>query len=131
MSSDRITATYRIETPLEPERAAEMIAGEQSSGTFVAVPGETEELRSRFGARVENVIPVVAYDSPSLPGSRVRTDRPKFTRAEVTISWPLENVGYNLPVLISTLCGNLFELAELSGLKLMDIEFPPSFAQYF
>jgi ribulose-bisphosphate carboxylase large chain len=134
-AAERIIATYRIETPLPPHRAAEVLAGEQSSGTFVAVPGETTDLRERFRARVENVIPVVAYEEPTLPGSRAkgnnRGDAVAYTRAEVTVSWPLENVGYNLPTLVSTLCGNLYELAELSGLKLMDVEFPPSFAQVF
>ena len=31
------------------------MAGEQSSGTFVAVPGETAELKERAGARVERL----------------------------------------------------------------------------
>ena len=31
------------------------MAGEQSTGTFVRVPGETEELRERFRARVERI----------------------------------------------------------------------------
>ena len=44
---DQILATYLIETPLEVERAAEMIAGEQSCGTFVRVKGETDELQAR------------------------------------------------------------------------------------
>ena len=52
---ERITATYYIETPYAPEKAAAVLAGEQSSGTFVAVPGETEELKQRFAARVESV----------------------------------------------------------------------------
>jgi ribulose-bisphosphate carboxylase large chain len=132
MSAERITATYRVETPYPPEEAAEILAGEQSSGTFVAVPGETAELRDRFRAKVENVIHVVTFDRPSLPGSRYR-GRPAhaFHRVEIRLSWPLENVGYNLPVLVSTLCGNLWELAEFSGLRLMDVEFPPSFAQMF
>src|SRR5258708_7372401 len=47
---DRVFATYLIETPLPLQQAAEVLAGEQSSGTFVAVPGETAELRERFGA---------------------------------------------------------------------------------
>ena len=50
---ERITATYFIETPNKPEKAAEVLAGEQSSGTFVAVPGETAELKERFAAKVE------------------------------------------------------------------------------
>jgi ribulose-bisphosphate carboxylase large chain len=132
ISSERITATYRIETPLPPHRAAEVLAGEQSSGTFVAVPGETAGLRERFRARVEEVVALEGSDAPALPGSRIRGEAPRqFHRAEVTVSWPLENVGHNLPTLVSTLCGNLYELAEFSGLKLMDVNFPASFAQVF
>jgi ribulose-bisphosphate carboxylase large chain len=41
---ERITGTYFIETPLSLAKAVEVLAGEQSSGTFVAVPGETAEL---------------------------------------------------------------------------------------
>lgn len=128
---ERIKAVYRVETPLEIERAAEVLAGEQSCGTFVDVPGEAE-LRQRFRARVENCIPIVAYSGPALPGSRaIDGTEPVYVRGEVTISWPLENIGYNLPVLISTLCGNLFELAEFSGIKLMQVEFPASFQQFY
>jgi ribulose-bisphosphate carboxylase large chain len=43
----------------------------------------------------------------------------------VTVSWSLENVGTNLPTLLSTVCGNLYELRELSGLRLLDVELPP------
>ena len=39
MSQDRVLATYLIETPHALEHAAAVIAGEQSSGTFVSVPG--------------------------------------------------------------------------------------------
>jgi ribulose-bisphosphate carboxylase large chain len=130
--AERITATYHIETPLPPHRAAEVLAGEQSSGTFVSVPGETADLRERFRARVESVSPLDAHDRPSLPGSRFKGgDAARYTRAEVKISWPLENVGHNLPTIVSTLCGNLYELAEFSGLKLMDVEFPASFGHAF
>jgi ribulose-bisphosphate carboxylase large chain len=132
MSSERIQGTYLIETPLEIERAAEVLAGEQSSGTFVAVPGETEELRQRFGAKVERITEIdSAARTPSLPGSRHKIARPIYRRAEVIVSWPLENVGHNLPTLVSTLQGNLYELSQFSGLKLMDLEVPASFARAF
>jgi ribulose-bisphosphate carboxylase large chain len=42
MGSGRVRATYRIETAASPEQAAEVMAGEQSTGTFVRVPGETD-----------------------------------------------------------------------------------------
>jgi ribulose-bisphosphate carboxylase large chain len=53
MKNDSILATYLIETRGAVEQAAEALAGEQSSGTFVEVPGETDSLRERFGARIE------------------------------------------------------------------------------
>jgi hypothetical protein len=65
---ERITAKYFIETPLHPERAAAILAGEQSSGTFVSVPGETEELKQQFAARVESVTPYDTVSEPSIPG---------------------------------------------------------------
>jgi ribulose-bisphosphate carboxylase large chain len=126
---ERIHATYFIETPLDVNQAAATLAGEQSSGTFVAVPGETEELKQRFAARVEKITPLETVTSPSLPGARSASG--KFQQAEVVVSWSLENVGYNLPTLVSTIQGNLYEITAFTGLKLMDIELPPSFAEQF
>lgn len=124
---ERIFATYLIETPLPVEKAAATLAGEQSSGTFVEVPGETAELKQRFAARVEKITPLESVSEPSLPGARAG----KFQRAEVIVSWSLENMGYNLPTLVSTIQGNLYELSQFSGLKLMNVELPPSFAEHF
>jgi ribulose-bisphosphate carboxylase large chain len=126
---ERLFATYLIQTPLAVEKAAAVLAGEQSSGTFVAVPGETEELKNRFAARVEKITPLEIVSEPSLPGCRGAND--KFQRAEIIVSWSVENFGFNLPTLISTVQGNLYELPQFSGLKLMDLEFPPSFAKHF
>ncbi|HWB90285.1 MAG TPA: ribulose-bisphosphate carboxylase large subunit family protein [Puia sp.] len=127
---ERITALYYIETPLRPEAAAEILAGEQSSGTFVAVPGETEELKARFAARVESVEHLETVDTPAIPGGAGFQKGP-FHRAAVRVSWSVENAGYNLPVLVSTVQGNLYELAAFTGLKLMDLDIPPSFCGHF
>jgi ribulose-bisphosphate carboxylase large chain len=132
--TDRIIAKYFVETPHPVEYAVEGIAGEQSSGTFVAVPGETEELKIRARARVESITPLETVDTPSLRGSRPpkgQTGAPKYHRAEVVLSFPINNVGPNLPTLVSTVCGNLYELSELSGLKLLDLELPPVFAERY
>ena len=125
---DRISATYLIETPLPVEQAAASLAGEQSSGTFVAVPGETGELKRRFAARVEKITPLEVVAKPGLPGARRANG---FQRAAIVVSWSVENVGCNLPTLVSTVQGNLYELSQFSGLKLMDLELPPSFVQHF
>ncbi len=126
---ERIVATYFIETPLSPTQAAEVLAGEQSSGTFVAVPGETAELKERFAARVESVEVVNLVHQPSIPSDK--NTSPEYHQAFVKISWSVENFGYNLPVLISTLQGNLYELRQFTGLKLMDIDFPDSYVKHF
>src|SRR6185295_5358158 len=126
---ERIVATYYIETPFDPEKAAAVLAGEQSSGTFIAVPGETEELKQRFAARVEKVTPLETVAAPAMPGASSSSGH--YNRAEIRVSWSIENFGYNLPVLTSTLQGNLYELRQFTGLKLMDLELPPSYATHY
>ncbi|WP_231463813.1 ribulose-bisphosphate carboxylase large subunit family protein [Pedobacter sp. Leaf132] len=126
---ERITATYYIETPLDLEKSAQVLAGEQSSGTFIAVPGETEELKARFAARVESIEKLDNSRQPSIPSVKLKPGI--YQRAIIKVSWSIENFGYNLPVLISTLQGNLYELTQFTGLKLMDIDFPDSFASVF
>jgi ribulose-bisphosphate carboxylase large chain len=126
---DRISATYLIETPLPVEVAAASLAGEQSSGTFIAVPGETEELKQRFAARVEKITLLETVSSPALPGCRPSSG--SFQRAEIVVSWSVENLGYNLPTLVSTIQGNLYELPRFSGLKLLDLELPTTFSRHF
>jgi ribulose-bisphosphate carboxylase large chain len=126
---ERITATYYIETPFDPEKAASVLAGEQSSGTFVAVPGETAALKERFAARVESVKWLETVQQPAIPGATNKEGQ--YHRATVKVSWSLENFGYNLPVLVSTLQGNLYEITQFTGLKLMDIELPASYGDHF
>lgn len=123
---DRIYAVYTIETPREPEAAAAAMAGEQSTGTFIAVPGETPEMHRRHAARVEGVEPLGDSKTPALPG----TGRSgPFHRARVELSFPLENVGTALPTLLATIAGNLFELQQLSGIRLEDLHLPRAFAE--
>jgi ribulose-bisphosphate carboxylase large chain len=124
--SDRIEADYLIETAYDLAAAAEAMAGEQSSGTFLPVPGETPELKARAAAVVERVEDLGPVPGPSLPGAG-RPDAP-HRRGHVTLTWPLANLGPSLPNLIATVAGNLFELRQFSGLRLVDLRLPPAFA---
>lgn len=123
--TERIHATYWLETGDDPRRAADVIAGEQSSGTFVALPNETPELKARSGARVERLDVLETVGAPSLPGG-MRSDT--YTRCTLELSWPIENFGASLPNLMSTIAGNLFELRQVSGLRLTGLRLPDSFA---
>jgi ribulose-bisphosphate carboxylase large chain len=128
--NDRIHARYLIETPGDPRRAAEIMAGEQSSGTFIKLPGETPELLERAGARIEELTLLPGLNVPSLPGARPSPDG-KVQRAEVVLSWPLANPGPSLPNLVATVAGNLFELQQFSGLRILDIELPAAFFERY
>jgi len=122
---NRITATYDIESPVGVNHAAAVLAGEQSTGTFVRLAAETEELRERSAARIESVEITGTSLTPSLPS---RKSGDTYERGTVTISWSQDNFGVSLPNLLSTLAGNLFELAELSAIRLVDIGLPVEFA---
>jgi ribulose-bisphosphate carboxylase large chain len=132
--SGRVHAQYWIETAFPLLQAVETMAGEQSTGTFVRVPGETNELREAHAARVEELRELEPVQSPSLPGAGVPRDagaNPVYHRAEVTLSWPISNMGLSLPNVMSTVAGNLFELSPFSGLKLLDVKLPPSFLKRY
>ena len=133
MPSTRIEADYLLEAAFEPGRAAEAMAGEQSSGTFVPIPGETPELKARAAARVET-LRIVDDDvrEPSLPfAGTPKGTLPRWRRALVTLSWPLENLGPSLPNLLATVAGNLFELKQVSGLRLLDLRLPEAFTEKY
>lgn len=125
--SGRLEADYLIETTIDPARAAAIMAGEQSSGTFVALPHETPELLERAAARVEHLQEIDPLAAPSLPGAAPDQGR-GWRRARVTLSWPLDNLGPSLPNVISTVAGNLYELRPFSGLRVLDIRLPAAFA---
>ena len=130
--TDRIEARYWIETAFPLEAAAQTMAGEQSTGTFIRVPGETDELRERFGARVERIVELGEVAAPSLPGSGLPKSEGAVRRAgEVTLSWPLHNLGPSLPQLLATIAGNLWELKPFSGMKLLDVKLPPAFLDVY
>ena len=68
--------------------------------------------------------------APSLPNAwlaRKKIDGP-YRRARVTISFPVANVGANLATLAAVVAGNLYDLGEVTGLRLDTIRLPAAFA---
>lgn len=131
--SDRFEATYLIETPLDPAKVADVMAGEQSCGTFTRVEGETDALRERARAVVTAVEELPSSPTPSLPNAwltRRGTSGP-YRRARVTISFPVANVGANLATVAAIVAGNLYDLGEVTGLRLDTIALPAAFRACF
>jgi ribulose-bisphosphate carboxylase large chain len=131
--ADRLLARYLIETPLDPAAVAEVMAGEQSSGTFVRVEGETDALRERSRATVESITEVESAPAPALPNAWLeRKGKPgPWRRARIEITFPVANIGANLPTLAATVAGNLYDLGEVTGLRLEALQLPALYRKRF
>jgi ribulose-bisphosphate carboxylase large chain len=133
IDSDMLEADYLIETPLDPARVADIMAGEQSSGTFVRVANESDALRARSRANVLRIEELESAGQPSLASAwltRQRTPGP-WRRARVTLSFPIANVGVNLPTLAATVAGNLYDLGEVTGMRLLSMRLPAAYRAQF
>ncbi|HZH26106.1 MAG TPA: ribulose-bisphosphate carboxylase large subunit family protein [Azospirillaceae bacterium] len=119
--NDRFSATYAIETSGDPVAAATEMAGESSTATFVRIPGERADIAGRHGARIERL---AETETASRDGRVVR-------RADVTLSWPLENTGPSLPNILATVAGNLFDVASVTSLRLLDVALPSALRQAY
>lgn len=130
MTNERfVTATYIVETCLPLQRAVDVLAGEQSTGTFVRVGRETAELRAEFAATAVEVTELPLTGSSALPGTV--GDPADRRRARVVVRFPLDNFGPSIPNLLAAVAGNLFEIKELAAIKLIDLDLPQEFAERY
>ena len=126
---DVVRLTYRLETPGEIERVAAKIASDQSTGTFVALPGETPELKARVAARVVAIRLLPPAEAPAFgtPDGTAPAPGP-YRRADVDIDFPLDAVGTDLAALMTIAIGGAYAIRQLSGLRIVDMALPPAFA---
>ena len=120
-----IRLVYRIETPGSVEKLAEKIASDQSTGTFVAVPGETEELKARVAARVVAVHPLPPAGQPSFPDEG--GDARIFNRADAEIDFPIDAVGTDLSALMTIAIGGVYSIKGMTGIRVVGMKLPPEF----
>jgi len=118
-----VIATYYAAVPRDwpINKIAMAVAVEQSTGTWIRVPGETPELRRRHIAKVISIneVPDFEYEVPA---------DLKLRRYIVQIAYPYENFMNEISMLLTTIVGNI----SMAGrLKLIDIKFPKSYLQMF
>jgi ribulose 1,5-bisphosphate carboxylase large subunit-like protein len=124
---DMIVLTYLLETPGSPEALAAKIASDQSTGTFVDLPGETPELKARVAARVLDVRALDPATTPSLPDAGGKV----FNRALAEIGFPLDAIGTDLSALMTIAIGGTFSIKGLSGIRVVDMKLPPQFRDVY
>ncbi|MDX1732610.1 MAG: RuBisCO large subunit C-terminal-like domain-containing protein, partial [Aurantimonas coralicida] len=125
MADDMIRVTYRIECAGDVEAMAAKIASDQSTGTFTELPTETEAVRARCAARVEQVTPLEPLTVPSIPDP---AGQGPYHRADVTIAYPLEAVGTDIAALMTITIGGVFAVKGVTGIRVMDIDLPQAWA---
>jgi 3-oxoisoapionate-4-phosphate decarboxylase len=118
-----IRLTYCIETAGDPAKLAEKIASDQSTGTFVPVPGETEELKARVAARVVDVRRLEPHSMSSFPSSEAGP----FNRAEVDIDFPLDAIGTDLSALMTIAIGGIWSIRGFTGIRVTGLHLPDEF----
>ena len=122
-SASDIRLTYRIETAGDVEALAAKIASDQSTGTFVALPGETDELKARVAARVEAIRPLGEIARPSFGGD----EKGPFHRADAEIAFPIAAVGTDLAALMTIAIGGVYSIKGFSGIRVVDMHLPEEF----
>ena len=95
------------------------LAVEQTTGTWMRVPDETDEVREKHVGRVVNVFNIPGYEA-SCP-TKERT-------IIVQVAFPWKNFGQQLPQMLSTVFGNI---SIVDNLKLLDLQMPPAFTAGF
>jgi ribulose 1,5-bisphosphate carboxylase large subunit-like protein len=125
-----IRLTYRIETAGDIGRMAEKIASDQSTGTFVAVPGETADLKARCAARVAAIRMLEPRGRPTLPQDAVTSEKAfPYARADVDVDFPLEVIGTDIAALVTIAFGGVFSVRGLSGVRIVGLRLPSEFIE--
>jgi 3-oxoisoapionate-4-phosphate decarboxylase len=126
--ADRIVLTYLIETPGNVEALATKIASDQSTGTFVALPGETPELKARVAAQVIGLRMLDPVSEPAFGRSHDDLAGPKsFNRGEADIAFPMEAVGTDLAALMTIAIGGVYSIKGLGGIRITGMRLPAAF----
>ena len=119
-----VLASYYIQLPKEVDvlKKASTLAIGQTIGTWVPIPGITEEIREKYMGKVVNI-----FDVPSLDlATQITTETREYI---IQIAYPAVNFGNDLPLLITSLLGN--DASTSAQVKLLDIEFPEEFVKKF
>ncbi|MDR3438274.1 RuBisCO large subunit C-terminal-like domain-containing protein [Telmatospirillum sp.] len=124
VGEDYIVATYFVGGGPQADLVAKSsaIAIEQSTGSWYRVPGETDEVREKYAAKVIGIYSVPNYELiANLP-----KDQPRW--AIVRIAYPWVDFYDNIPLMLSSVIGNI---SSMPNLKLVDLEFPKSYVKQF
>lgn len=118
-----LIATYFLEVgaSVDPVELGVEIAVDQTTGTWTAVPAETPEVRRHHMAKLIALHEVPNYEFEVPQDTKTR-------RYLIQIAFPTINFGPQIPMLLSSVFGNL---SSRGWIKLLDLQFPRTFLESF
>lgn len=122
---DYVIATYLMGARVEADvvHKASALAIEQTTGTWLKVPGETEVVRERSAGRVIAIYSVPDYEAQdSIPADE------SLRWFVVRVAFPWVNFYDNIPSLLSSVIGNI---SAMTNLKLLDLDLPEDYTSQF
>lgn len=124
INQDYALATYFIQLDKDADiiKKAETMAIGQTIGTWVPVPGVTDEMREKHMGRVVNILDAPPYELSTQIPDGLRT-------YFIQIAYPTVNFGPQFPMMFTTLLGN--DASTSSQVKLVELQLPASFIQHF
>jgi 2,3-diketo-5-methylthiopentyl-1-phosphate enolase len=120
---DHAVATYLYQTPARANihKLVAALSEEQSSGTWVTLPHETETVRGRHVGKILAIWEVPDHEV-EVPADRAVRDW------VIQIAYPVHNFGPQIPLMLTTMIGNI---ASAGRLRLLDLHFPRSYTSQF
>ncbi len=124
-AEDYLIGTYLLRKELkDPEeilKLAVMMAAEQTTGTWIRVPGESADVIERFRGKVLSIC--------EIPDTEQFTNPPEGTRTFIIrLGFPWQNFGPQIPMMLTTIFGNISMIGDI---KLLDVQFPKNFVKQF
>ena len=119
-----VVASYYIKLPVGVDiiKKASSLAVGQTIGTWIPIPGVTDEIREKYMGKVVNIFDIPAYDLSTQITEELR-------EYIIQIAYPAVNFGDDFPLMITSLLGN--DASTSAQVKLLDIEFSKDFSAEF
>jgi 2,3-diketo-5-methylthiopentyl-1-phosphate enolase len=123
-NQDYALATYyiQLDKSIDVVKKAQSMAVGQTIGTWVPVPGITDEMRDKHMGRVINILDAPPYELSTQIPDGLRT-------YFIQIAYPTINFGPQFPMMFTTLLGN--DASTSAQVKLVDLQLPESYVNHF
>ncbi len=131
VQDDYVTATYYLELPstVDPYEKAKNMAVGQTVGTWLPVPGITDDMRKKHMGRIISILDLDPADLETQGEGLSSGGDCSLSAYLFKIAYPIINFDDRLPLMITTLLGN--DASTSVRAKLLELFIPKSLADMY